>query len=139
MLPSDALRAAGLRRTPARLAVLSEIEQLSHPVSHADLSGLASLKDLDDITLYRTLATLEEAKLVHRVYGIDGVWRYGPQPQDTKGCPGNHLHFLCTVCGSMQCLPQQAMPRVDVPGAEIQGRHFIAFGRCARCLSGVSQ
>ncbi len=137
--PQDALRAAGLRVTSARLAVLAHLEDLDRPVSHADLSALPDLAERDQITLYRTLATLEEARLVHRVMGIDGVWRYAAQPRGRAGCPGNHAHFLCTACGEMTCLLDQAMPRVDAPpGAEIEGRHFLATGRCAACLAGVS-
>jgi Fur family ferric uptake transcriptional regulator/Fur family zinc uptake transcriptional regulator len=131
---ADTLRAAGLRRTPARIAVLTRIEALARPVSHAELAAHADLASLDDITLYRTLAALQEAGLVHRIHGIDGVWRYCAQPEGVHGCPGNHAHFLCTQCGTMTCLLDQPMPRVVVPdGAVVDGRHFLVNGRCARC------
>lgn len=133
--PPDPLRTAGLRRTPARIAVLARIEALSRPASHAELAALPELSSLDDITLYRTLATLEEAGLVHRVHGIDGVWRYCAQPRGVQGCPGNHVHFLCTHCGGMHCLLDQPMPRVEVPaGVAVEGRHFLVFGRCVACV-----
>lgn len=130
------LRSAGLRRTPARLAVLAAIDALRVPVSHADLA--AAVDGLDEITLYRTLHTLGEAGLVHRVFGTDGVWRYCAQPQDRPGCPGNHPHFLCTQCRKMACLTDQALPRVRVPeGAEVTGRHFVVTGRCVPCVAGA--
>lgn len=133
---AETLRAAGLRRTPARIAVLTRIEALARPVSHAELAALPDLAGLDDITLYRTLAALEEAALVHRIHGIDGVWRYCAQPEGVRGCPGNHAHFLCTTCGTMECLLDQPMPRVAVPeGAVVDGRHFLVNGRCARCAA----
>jgi Fur family ferric uptake transcriptional regulator/Fur family zinc uptake transcriptional regulator len=133
---SDLLRAAGLRRTPARLSVLDRIEALARPLSHGELLALPELGALDDITLYRTLATLVEVGLVHRVHGIDGTWRYCAQPRDIQGCPGNHAHFLCTTCGAMTCLLTQPMPRVVVPpGVEVEGRHFLVHGRCAACVS----
>lgn len=141
MVPSvaESLRAAGLRRTPARLAVLHQIEHLGHPTSHADLLTLPELAELDDITLYRTLGALVQAGLVHRVLGIDGVWRYCSQPRGEQGCPGNHAHFLCTGCGTMTCLLAQPMPRVQVPqGAEVHGRHFLVHGRCGGCASAPS-
>lgn len=133
---SDSLRAAGLRRTPARLAVFARVNALARPVSHAELQELPDIADVDDITLYRTLSALVEAGLLHRVHGIDGVWRYCAQPQGHPGCPANHAHFLCTSCGAMACLLQQAMPRVDVPaGAVVHGRHFIVHGHCAACVA----
>jgi Fur family ferric uptake transcriptional regulator/Fur family zinc uptake transcriptional regulator len=132
-MAADPLRAAGLRRTPTRIAVFDRIVSLARPVSHAELD--AGLDDVDDITLYRTLATLVEVGLVHRVHGIDGVWRYCPQPRH-DGCPGNHAHFLCTECASMTCLIDQPMPHVKVPrGARVHGRHFVVHGSCARCRS----
>ncbi len=130
----DKLRAAGLRRTPARVSVLARIESLDRPVTHADLRAEPALEGLDDVTLYRTLAALAEGGLVHRVHGIDGTWRYCAQPPGVVGCPGNHAHFLCTSCGGMVCLRDQPMPRVRVPeGAEAHGRHFLVYGRCAGC------
>ena len=133
---SDTLRAAGLRRTPARVAVLARIEALDRPVTHGELIHEPDLGGLDDITLYRTLGALVEARLVHRVHGIDGTWRYCAQPRDAAGCPGNHAHFLCTACGAMRCLTGQPMPRVAVPdGAEVHGRHFLVHGRCASCVA----
>lgn len=135
MASPELLRAAGLRRTPARLAVLDHLQAREKPASHAELQ--AALAEVDDITLYRTLATLQGAGLVHRVLGVDGTWRYGANRPGQAGCPGNHAHFLCTACGAMSCLHDQPMPHVQVPpGAVVEGRNFLVFGRCARCAGG---
>ncbi len=136
MSPTSAelLRSAGLRRTPTRLSVLSRMEVLARPCSHAELLAFPDLSGLDDITLYRTLNRLVEAGLVHRILGVDGVWRYCTQSRSRPGCPGNHAHFLCNTCGAMQCLLDQPMPRVELPqGTEVEGRHFLVFGHCALC------
>lgn len=134
MATPDPLREAGLRRTPARVAVLAHVGALDRPASHAELQAAAPLAGIDDITLYRTLSTLVSAGLLHRVQGIDGVWRYRANPGDAAGCPGNHAHFSCTACGAMSCLPDQPMPKVEVPtGFRVDGRHFLVYGRCAAC------
>jgi Fur family ferric uptake transcriptional regulator/Fur family zinc uptake transcriptional regulator len=138
-MPTDPLRAAGLRRTPARLAVLAQIEQQARPLAHAELLALPDLAQLDDITLYRTLAALVEAGLAHRVLGTDGVWRYGAPPGGHPGCPGNHAHFFCSACRAMACLPDQPIPRITLPpGAAVDGRHLLVFGRCAPCVAAGS-
>jgi hypothetical protein len=37
----------------------------------------------------------------------------------------------------MTCLHDQPMPHVQVPpGAVVEGRNFLVFGRCARCAEG---
>lgn len=132
MDPTDPLRRAGLRRTPARVAVLGRVEDLGRPATHAEL---AADLDLDRVTLYRTLDALADAGLVHRVLGVDGVWRHCAQPQ-TDGCPGNHVHFQCTACGAVRCLLDQPLPRVRVPdGAVVHGRSLVAWGLCPGCAS----
>lgn len=128
----DRLRDAGLRRTPARVAVWSALRAAERPLAHADLS--AALDGLDDITLYRTLAAFEGAGLVHAVHGTDGVTRYGANPDAVPGCPGNHLHFLCSTCRAVACLRDQPLPKVTAPpGATVDSRHFLVLGRCAAC------
>ena len=124
---AKALRDAGLRRTAARERVLSVLHADDLPRSHADLSSDARLRHLDAVTLYRTLWTLVEANLLHRARGLDGTWRFGPQPTYQPGCPGNHVHFSCDACGAMQCLTDQPMQRVRLPdGAVVRGRLFLA-------------
>ena len=132
--PGSPLRTAGLRRTAAREAVLDVLATLDAPVSHAELASHPRVRGMDPVTLYRTLAALVGAGLAHRVPGTDGAWRTCPQPEGQAGCPGNHAHFLCTSCGAMRCLPDQPMPRVRVPeGAQVHGRHLVAFGVCRAC------
>jgi len=109
------------------------------PLAHAALLALPDLAQLDDITLYRTLAALVEAGLAHRVLGTDGVWRYGAPPGGHPGCPGNHAHFFCSACRAMACLPDQPIPRITLPpGAAVDGRHLLVFGRCAPCVAAGS-
>jgi Fur family ferric uptake transcriptional regulator/Fur family zinc uptake transcriptional regulator len=129
------LRTAGLKSTSARERVLEVLDLLSVPIAHAELSK--QLVELDEVTLYRTLSTLAEARLIHRVYGLDGVWRYCIQPKH-PGCPGNHAHFLCSHCGNMRCLLEQPIPRIDVPaGYEVVGRQLLIHGRCLECRTSL--
>jgi Fur family ferric uptake transcriptional regulator/Fur family zinc uptake transcriptional regulator len=113
--------------------VWSALRAADRPLAHADLVPV--LDGLDDITLYRTLAAFEEAGLVHAVHGTDGVTRYGANPEPGTGCPGNHVHFLCSGCGTVSCLRDQPLPKVVVPaGAKVDSRHFLVLGRCAACV-----
>lgn len=133
------LRAVGLRATPGRIRALGVLEAAGRPLTHAELAASPPLADLDAITLYRMLDAFAERGLAHRVQGTDGVWRTAAQPRDQAGCPGNHPHFLCLSCGTMICLPDQPLPRVDVPaGATVSGRHLVAFGRCGACEARAS-
>lgn len=129
---TDALRGAGLRATRGRRTVLEALVRRAAPLTHAELA--ADTGPLDPVTLYRILDSLERAALVHRVFGVDGVWRFCPQPDRSRGCPGNHVHFLCSRCGAMTCLDDQPLPRVTPPvGATIARRQFVVTGLCAAC------
>jgi len=130
----ERIRRSGLRCTPARETVLEVIESVGEPMSHPQLQAHAPLEQMDQVTLYRTLAALNRAGLVHRVQGENSTWRYGPQPNNRDGCPGNHVHFMCVRCGTMSCLVEQPLPRVAVPrGATVRHREYIAYGICDAC------
>ncbi|MEQ1570035.1 MAG: transcriptional repressor [Myxococcota bacterium] len=131
------LREAGLRATVPRLRVLGALLDRNRPSTHADLT--AELPDLDPVTLYRVLDSLWTARLVHRVQGLDGAWRYCPHPARKVGGPGNHVHFYCMECGALTCLDDQPMPRVTPPaGATVELRQFLACGRCATCAAAAA-
>jgi Fur family ferric uptake transcriptional regulator len=96
----DRLRAAGLRATPARLAVLQVLELSQHGVSHAEL--VEQLSDWDATTLYRNLTDIVRVGLARRVDLGDHVWRYHRMGAEHQG---EHPHFTCVECGETQCLP----------------------------------
>jgi Fur family ferric uptake transcriptional regulator/Fur family zinc uptake transcriptional regulator len=106
------------------------------PLSHLEiLERFAQTKNVPDrVTLYRTLAVFADFRVVHQVLGTDGVLRFCVHDPFQVGCPGNHPHFLCRICGRMICLTGQAIPRIEVPkGATVDGKQLLIFGRCSQC------
>ena len=91
----DALRACGLRATPARIAVLEVLAASPHALSQADLVG--QLPDRHDrTTIFRVLSTLVRARLLRRVEAGNRVWRYQfPATADSRGLTAS---FVCTEC-----------------------------------------
>ncbi|MCB0969613.1 MAG: hypothetical protein KDB37_22470, partial [Ilumatobacter sp.] len=57
------IRAAGLRATAARVAVLRTLARASGPVSHADVCATIGTSDFDRATLYRNLVDLTRVNL----------------------------------------------------------------------------
>ncbi|MFM7245735.1 MAG: Fur family transcriptional regulator [Planctomycetaceae bacterium] len=99
------IRAAGLRCTAARLAVLEHLEAARGPRTHADVSAALSSRGFDRATIYRNLTELTEARLLDRVEVGDHVWRFEIRRQhDHSGRDRGHPHFLCTTCGTVSCL-----------------------------------
>lgn len=136
MDPPEQLKDAGLRRTPARIALLGLLLRSERPLAHHEIVAEPAASELDRVTIYRTLSALQEAGLVHGIQGTDGVWRFRANARDVAGCPGDHPHFLCRSCGRMSCLAAQAMPWVEVPpGARVEGKQFLVFGLCTDCAA----
>ena len=107
MTTAQLLRKTGLRKTKARNCVLQVLCRGERPLSHQEIAAQPETRSLDRVTLYRTLTTLRKAGLIHRVHGIDGVWRYKGQQDRSGKCGGNHIHFLCIECN--QRLEEQGL------------------------------
>ncbi len=109
------LRAAGLRATPARLAVLAALDGGETALSHADLVERLAQGPWDPATVYRNLVELVRAGLARRVDIGDHIWRFEPKREHDDS---HHPHFTCTECGNTQCLPDlQLQPSEPAPRA----------------------
>ena len=136
MRAHELLHEVGLRRTKARKVVLDLLSEAGCPLTHQELATRPEAVGLDRVTLYRTLAALEQAGLVHRVQGLDGSWRYCFHTRKHGECPGNHPHFLCLRCGGMHCLVGQDLPLITVPaGARVKGKQLVIYGSCPCCAA----
>ena len=140
----DLLRAAGLRRTPVRVAVLARLTIAPRPLAAPDLIRCLG-DDVDEVTVYRTLNTLAEHKLAHRVRGDDGAWRYAASPNPAATATADephdhpHAHFVCDSCGTVECLEQLPLPQDLVPPKTLGRRYdvthaeLVVHGTCPKC------
>lgn len=135
-IPGPPLGEAGLRPTRTREAVLEALLEAGTSLSHAELA--ARLPSHDKVTVYRSLKALRSSGLLHGVLSLDGVLRYVAHRGEGGPCPGGHAHFLCLGCGSMTCLNDTAMPRVELPaGFRVRGKQFLVYGLCPSCEVGT--
>lgn len=128
------LRAAGLRVTPSRLAVLELLRATGAPVSHGDVSDRLAAQAWDRATIYRNLIDLAEAGLARRTDVGDHIWRFEAV---NAGHDQRHPHFVCTECGGIECLPQTelAVRRSRAPRAVKQRKVEVHVrGICDACL-----
>jgi Fur family ferric uptake transcriptional regulator len=129
-----------IRPTPVRRNLLKLLTREARPLTAGEIISLQKSKAFDRVTVYRTLYTLAESGLVHRVQGLDGAWRFCAHPPAEHGCPGNHPHFLCRECGSMRCLTEQQLPWVRVPtDVEVEGKQLVVYGVCSSCARRVER
>ena len=97
------VRASGLRATPSRLAVLELVRASDAPVSHGDVADRLQSHAWDRATIYRNLVDLAEVGLLRRTDVGDHVWRFEAK---NDGHDVAHPHFVCTECGTVECLPE---------------------------------
>ncbi|MGH3664666.1 MAG: Fur family transcriptional regulator [Egibacteraceae bacterium] len=132
----DRLRAAGLRVTAPRLAVLDALEALD---GHPDVDDLARdargrLGALSTQAVYDILAVFVRAGVARRIQPAGSPARFEARVGD------NHHHVVCRVCGAtadVDCVPRTA-PCLDPSSASAQGfvideAEVVFWGRCRRC------
>ncbi|MDB4964621.1 MAG: fur1 [Myxococcales bacterium] len=123
------LRAAGLRRTAPRVAVLRRLAELNIPVSHAELVDALERDGVDRVTVWRSLMDFTEVGLVTRADLGDHVWRFSLVRQGEAVHARKHPHLLCIDCNTVVCRPDV---KVTLPPG--QGEIEVQLkGLCGRC------
>ncbi|MFP5020041.1 Fur family transcriptional regulator [Pseudonocardia phyllosphaerae] len=129
----NALRAASLRVTRPRLAVLGAV----HANQHADTESIIRLvrTDIGEVShqaVYDVLKALTGAGLVRRIQPSGSVARYETRVGD------NHHHVVCRCCGAIadvDCAVGEA-PCLDASndnGFTIDEAEIVYWGRCPDC------
>jgi Fe2+ or Zn2+ uptake regulation protein len=129
------LRAAALRVTRPRLAVLSAVH--AHP--HADTDSIiravrADHGEVSHQAVYDVLRALNDAGIVRRIQPMGSVARYEARVGD------NHHHVVCRSCGAVADVDCAlgAAPCVtasDDAGYAIDEAEIVYWGRCPACAT----
>ncbi|MDI6750225.1 MAG: Fur family transcriptional regulator [Pseudomonadota bacterium] len=128
------LRAAGIKVTQPRLAVLDALRAAARPMSHAELEAL--LGEIDRVTLYRILDAFAQHGLASKAADARGVFRFAAT--DAPRRHDDHVHFRCQACGGVFCLeaPRPPAPKLP-PGFKLDEAEFDLRGTCAACAKGA--
>jgi Fe2+ or Zn2+ uptake regulation protein len=136
------VRAAGLKLTPQRLAIVRELAaDESHPTAQELYERLrAALPTMSFATVYNTLDALAAAGLCVGLALSPGSSRFDPNMEP-------HHHLVCDRCGSVRDVPsppaadppeddpvRRAISRV-APGFEVRSVERILRGLCAACAA----
>lgn len=134
----ELLRAAGLRSTTPRLAVLAYFYEHGGRNSHAELCERLGDRGFDRATIYRILVDLAEAGVLSRTDLGDHVWRFElRKPDGAAAHSDEHPHFVCVDCGEVSCLPELSLQHTKsakVPRAVTKKLVAVELkGRCDNC------
>ncbi|TWX35029.1 transcriptional repressor [Frigoribacterium sp. ACAM 257] len=130
---TERLRAAGLRVTVPRLAVLDALDGLPHAPADAVFARVAlGLPGTSLQAVYGVLAALTGAGLVRRIEPAGSAALYELRTGD------NHHHVVCSVCGGVadvDCVVGHApclTPSND-SGFTVQTAEVTFWGLCPSC------
>lgn len=131
------LRAAGLRATAQRLAVLEVLEERPHATA-ADVAAAIQLSDPGAITLQGVHVALQQLAAHHLIRRVDLPDSSGALWETRVG--DNHHHMQCVMCGRIEdvdCVVGQApcLTPSDGHGMRLLEAEVIFRGICAECDS----
>jgi len=127
------LRAAGLRVTSGRIAILEALE--THPHSDAETIRRSLTGEHSDTSIqsvHNVLGDLADAGIIRRIEPAGSAVRYERRVDD------NHHHIVCTSCGAIadvDCVVGHApcLHPSDAAGFAVSSAEVTFWGLCADC------
>ncbi len=127
------LREHGLRMTPQRRAIVSEVMRTQGHISPAQMARTiqGEMPGVNASTIYRTLTLLEEVGVLQHSHLESGAEYH-------KADEAQHVHLTCSRCGRDDAL---SLKEADKLGSLIHAHHgfvadlthFAITGLCADC------
>lgn len=122
-----------IKPTAMRELVLKVLSEQDKAISLAELEQ--KFDNADKTTLYRTLKTFEENKLIHSIDDGTGSVKYALCKETCQCHPEDlHVHFLCTKCQQTYCLNDISIPSIDLPtNFKLETINMVVKGICSNC------
>ncbi|MBK5720569.1 transcriptional repressor [Dysgonomonas sp. Marseille-P4677] len=131
MNAEEILKYHKLKNTGCRKFIITALLQKDLALSENEIKQ--SLPDLfDRVTFYRSLKTLEEYKIIHRIVLHDAVVKYALNREILP--EGDHAHFHCVKCDSVTCLETKLKSPTSLPdGFSVNSIDVLLEGTCPEC------
>jgi len=123
-----------IKPTAMRELVLKVLSEQATAISLADLEQ--TFEKADKVTLYRTLKTFEENKLIHSIDDGTGSIKYALCRETCQCHPEDlHVHFFCIRCKQTFCLNDIPIPSVNLPvHFTLETINMVVKGICVNCI-----
>lgn len=130
----EALKQKNLRITPARISVLTILDQSVEPLDIASILKLVKSQKIqaDPATIYRIIENFLEKGLASKIQLNEKKFYY-------EGVKKEHHHAVCEKCGKiedvMKCSINKSIKDVEKNKGFTVRRHSLElFGLCASCV-----
>lgn len=132
----ELLQARSIKPTAMRLLVLKCLVEEGETLTLRQIEDM--LYPADRSTIFRTLSLFEQHHLLHTIDDGSGSARYEMcHSHHHSDDDDRHPHFRCLRCGRTFCLPEQRIPKVELPeGYQVQQVNYVITGICAECSMG---
>jgi len=137
MTSAEILTLHHLRKTPTRLTLVQHLLDSNRPMSENEIHEKMQ-ESYDRITFYRTIQTLIESGVIHRIVADNTTVRYALNYCTPKHHEHNssHVHFYCSQCGKVECLKEVAVQPYFLPdGYSEEECNVVIKGICKQCAS----
>jgi Fur family ferric uptake transcriptional regulator len=131
----ELLHKAGLKRTAGRIALIELLRNANTALTQEEIAQGLTGHGLNRVSIYRALASFLKAGIVHRIKNTDRVWKFEFCGYGDYG--HGHPHFICRVCGKMECLTDVPLP--EITGVKtnycLEAQEVYLHGLCPACRS----
>ncbi len=134
---TERLHADGQRYTPRRRALVEVLAAAEQPLTIPQL--LEQRRDLAQSSVYRNLAVLVKAGVVHRIVTSDEFGRFELAEDLTR----HHHHLICSACGGVSDFTVPAPVEDELESAlskvarragfQVRCHRLDLVGTCASC------
>ncbi|MHC1777170.1 MAG: Fur family transcriptional regulator [Lentimicrobium sp.] len=134
MLAIDILQQHQLKKTSPRLAIIEALQSSEAPLAEAEISEKMG-SHYDRTTFYRSIQTLMEAGILHRIVVDKMLVKYAlNRIEHTSKNQPDHAHFYCSNCKKLICLVEIHPGPYRLPaGFQTSEAEVIIKGLCNKC------
>jgi Fur family transcriptional regulator, ferric uptake regulator len=130
----EILRNHHLKKTAQRVAIIDSLLRGKVPMSESEVKD--NMGDLyERTTFYRSMQTLTEAGIIHKIVPDNLTVKYALNPCDElHRHEVDHVHFFCQLCQSVICLEQVKTKGYPLPEGYLETeKEVIIKGICKKC------
>ena len=134
MTALEILKQHEIKKTPARMAMISVLQNNRYPMSEMEIKEC--MADLyDRVTFYRNVQTLATAGIIHKIVADNTTVCYALNICDHgHNHTAEHAHFFCETCHGVLCMNQIKIPTYELPnGFKFSDCDVIIKGTCEKC------
>lgn len=140
MNAAEILKNHQLKKTSPRVTFINALQTSQFPLSENEVKG--KMGELyDRITFYRSVNTLLEAGVIHRIVADNTTVKYALNHcNEGHRHEADHVHFFCEQCKALVCLNDIKIKSYSLPVGFVEKECDVVIkGLCIICNPQTAQ